>query len=145
MKPSTLFSPEQQQAIVTAIRKAEQSSSVEIRIHVENHCPGTVLDRAVVVFDELGMRQTAGRNGVLVYVALKDHLSAIIGDENVNCYVHKEFWEECQTAMTTRFVQGAFADGITAVIGLLEEELKTHFPIAPDDRNELPDQISFGE
>lgn len=145
MKPTALFRPEEERAIVEAIRRAEQSTSAEIRVHIENRCPGEVLDRAVAVFDRLEMRRTERRNGVLIYVALKDRLSAMIGDTNVNRLVHREFWQERIAAMGKPFSEGRFSEGICEAIDALRGELEVHFPAGPENVNELPDEISFGE
>ncbi len=145
MKPSELFRPDEERAIVEAIRLAEKSTSAEIRVHIENRCPGEVLDRAVAVFDRLEMRRTERRNGVLIYVALKDHRSAIIGDEQVNRLVPDTFWQELVAGMNGRFSQGRFSGGIVEAIEALRQVLDEHFPHRPDDENELPDDISFGE
>ncbi|MDR0954321.1 MAG: TPM domain-containing protein [Rikenellaceae bacterium] len=144
MKPSALFTPQEETLLIEAIRRAEKATSGEIRIHVENHCSGEVLDRAVAVFDSLGMRETEARNGVLIYVALKDRRSAIIGDRGVNAHVGREFWQAAAEAMNARFAAGHFAEGIETAIGMLAEELRGHFPYQPDDVNELPDEISYG-
>lgn len=144
MKPSSVFTPEQKAAIVAAIKQAELSSSAEIRVHIENNCPGAVLDRAVEVFTMLKMHKTADRNGVLVYVALKDHKTAIIGDININKQVGRDFWQECYGAMSDHFTKGEFTEGICDAVGKLEMELKSHFPHQSNDVNELPDDISFG-
>lgn len=144
MKPSSVFTPEQKAAIVAAIKQAELSSSAEIRVHIENNCAGAVLDRAVEVFTMLKMHKTADRNGVLVYVALKDHKTAIIGDININKQVSHDFWQECYGAMSGHFAKGEFTEGICDAVGKLETELKAHFPHQSDDVNELPDDISFG-
>lgn len=143
MRPSTLLDTAGRQAIVAAIRRAEQTTSAEIRVHIESRCPGPVLDRAVAVFEKLGMRATAARNGVLIYVGLKNRASAIIGDKSVNEAVRPDFWSRTVAAMNGRFAAGSFAEGILGAIAALEGELAGHFPVTADDRNELPDDISF--
>jgi uncharacterized membrane protein len=145
MKPSELFAPDEVKTIVEAIRRAERHTSAEIRVHVENRCPGEVLDRAVAVFDRLEMRRTERRNGVLIYVALKDRRAAMIGDENVNRLVHREFWLERVAGMGGHFARGSFAEGIREAVEALQSKLEMHFPHHSNDVNELPDDISFGE
>ncbi len=131
--------------MIQAIRTAEKECSAEFRIHIENRCRNQVLDRAVEIFNRLHMHQTRDRNGVLIYLAIKDHRSAIIGDVNVNKYVEKEFWQECHRGMTGYFSEGRYTDGICHAIECLQTELRTHFPWTKEDVNELPDDISFGD
>ena len=73
--------------MVVAIQKAEKNTSGEIRIHIENHFTGNILDRAAKVFAQLKMHKTALRNGVLIYVALQDHQLAISKENNGNLYL----------------------------------------------------------
>ncbi|MCC8088758.1 MAG: TPM domain-containing protein [Rikenellaceae bacterium] len=142
---SNIFTKEQRESIVDSIKKAELNTSAEIRVHIENHCKGEALDRAVEVFSELKMHKTEGRNGVLIYIAVKDHKDAIIGDVNINKHVSPDFWGGCCKTMTQLFAEGRFAEGICSAIEELEVELKSHFPYRKDDVNELPDDISFGD
>ena len=90
------------------------------------------------------MDRTELRNGVLIYVAVKDRKTAIIGDQGINQYVHREFWDTCYRTMSSHFTIGDFSGGLCAAIGLLPRELCEHFPHQSDDVNELPDEISFG-
>ncbi|MCD7962976.1 MAG: TPM domain-containing protein [Rikenellaceae bacterium] len=142
---SNIFTKEQNETIVKAIQAAELKTSAEIRVHIENHCKGAVLDRAVEVFSMLKMDKTEGRNGVLIYIAVKDRKDAIIGDVNVNKFVSRDFWDNCCKTMTGLFAEGKFTEGICSAIKELEIELEGHFPYQKDDVNELPDDISFGD
>lgn len=144
MGASKSFSAEQQKKIVDAIVSAERKSSAEIRVHIEKRCKGDVLDRAVDVFGQLKMNKTELKNGVLIYVAMKDHKTAIIGDENINKLVRREFWDNAYNAMKAHFSQSEFTEGICAAIMLLESEFAEQFPYQDDDVNELSNEISFG-
>ena len=90
MSPEKQFTERQKQAMVDAVRQAERDTSGEIRVHIENRCPKPVLDRATDVFARLKMHKTALRNGVLVYIALRDRKLAIIGDAGINAEIYPE-------------------------------------------------------
>lgn len=140
-----LFSDEERKQIVAAIRTAENQTSGEIQVHIENHCRGDVLDRAAEVFETLKMYQTAQRNGVLFYLAVSDHKFAILGDAGINRVVPINFWESIKDHMTARFRLGEFTLGLIDGIHRAGEQLATHFPHQGDeDENELSDEISFG-
>ena len=62
-----LFSKEEEQTIMQAIKNAELDTSGEIHIHIENKCPGDVMDRSAFLFKQLQMHKTELRNGVLIY------------------------------------------------------------------------------
>ena len=139
------FTKERQQQIVDAIREAELNTSGEIRVHVDKRCRKEVLDRAVEVFHKLKMEQTRDRNGVLLYVAVDSHKTAILGDEGVNAVVPPDFWNGIIDSAVKRFAQGEYAEGIAETVTAVGEVLKQHFPYRDDDINELPDEISFGD
>lgn len=129
--------------MVAAIQQAEKATSGEIRVHIENHCRKNVLDRAADVFAQLKMHKTAARNGVLVYVALEDRKLAILGDAGINAKVPANFWEGIKIRMVEQFKQGLITEGIREAVLSAGNALKTYFPYQTDDKNELPDDISF--
>jgi len=87
-----IFTIQEKELIKKAILNAELDSSGEIRVHIENHCKGDVLDRAAYLFEKLEMTKTEQRNGVLFYLAAKDHKFAILGDAGINAVVEEGFW-----------------------------------------------------
>lgn len=140
------FSSEQKKRIKAAIEEAELNTSGEIRVHLENHCKSeNVLDRAAQVFAQLKMHETEARNGVLVYMAVKDHKFAIIGDGGINAKVEEDFWDTTKEKMLARFKAGELTQGLVDGILCAGERLKQYFPYQKDDINELSDDISFGK
>ena len=139
------FSGEEQQAIKLAIENAELDTSGEIRVHIENTVSGDVLDRTAFLFTRLGMDKTARRNGVLIYLAVKNRRFAIIGDAGINKVVPENFWDDIKSQMLLHFRQGKFADGLVRAINLAGIQLKKHFPYQHGDVNELTNEISFGK
>ena len=140
----SFFSKEQKEAIMGAIREAEKNTSGEIRVHIENECEEEVLDRAAFLFHRLKMDQTAQRNGVLFYLAIRSKKFAILGDRGINQCVPENFWNQIKDDMAAHFVQGQFTEGLTKGIITAGKSLKEYFPYQSDDINELSDEISFG-
>jgi uncharacterized membrane protein len=138
------FSPEEQKQIVESIQKAEKDTSGEVRVHIENRCKTTVLERATKVFKILSMDKTEQRNGVLFYLAIKDHKFAILGDKGINDKVPSDFWESIKNHMQALFKEGKFTQGLSDGILMAGEQLGKHFPYQSGDINELPDDITFG-
>lgn len=136
-------SKEASEKILEAIREAEEATSGEIRVHFENHCKGEVLDRAADIFARLHMHETDLRNGVLFYIAIKDHKFAIIGDKGINKVVPDHFWDDIKERMEKRFKEKEFAAGICEGIRMAGQQLQSHFPYRKGDINELPDDISY--
>ena len=88
------FSSEQKKQILREIYEAELDTSGEIRVHVENHCKtADSLTRGIELFHRLHMHNTAQRNGVLFYLAVKDKKFAIVGDEGINNKLPPDFWD----------------------------------------------------
>jgi uncharacterized membrane protein len=126
-----------------SVETAELETSGEIRLHIEEVCKGDVLDRAAYLFQKLGMAKTQLRNGVMIYLAIKDRKFAIIGDAGINAKVPADFWDKAKTIMLNDFKEGLFAEGLCKAILLAGEQLKQHFPHQHDDNNELSDEVSF--
>lgn len=145
MKPKDFFSAQERELIIDAIRNAEKSSSGEIRVHVESSCHGSVLDRSAYLFHKLGMDNTNERNGVLFYLAIKDHQFSVIGDAGINGCVAEGFWDDVTKTLEANFKEGLFAKGLADAIMVCGNQLKTYFPYQSDDVNELPDDLSFGK
>lgn len=144
MKAKDYFTPEEQKRITDAVEQAEKNTSGEIRVHVENECRIDVLDRAVQIFAMLKMHKTKLRNGVLIYLSLKDHKFAILGDAGINAKVPEDFWDSTKQAMLKEFQENRLTEGIIKGITMAGEKLKEHFPYKQDDVDELTNDISFG-
>lgn len=139
------FTPEQQAEILNAVQQAEQNTSGEIRVHIENKCDGDALARSVYLFKKLGMTKTKQRNGVLFYLAVEHRKFAVLGDIGIDAVVPENFWDEVKTIMLNDFKEGHFTEGLTKAIEKAGNSLKKHFPYQSDDVNELPDDVSFGD
>jgi uncharacterized membrane protein len=145
-KKRDLFTPEDKLRIVEAVRNAERMTSGEVRVFVENRCSYMdAIDRAKEIFAELKMNETADRNAVLVYAALKDRQLAIFGDEGIHNKLGYEYWSTEVKKMISNFNKENYADGIIEVVTDIGEALTQLFPFNKDtDKNELPDDIVFG-
>lgn len=139
------FTPAEQKQIIDAIRRAEQATSGEIRVHIESHCSSPdPVQRAIEVFHHLGMHETKLRNGVLFYLAHTDHKFAIVGDQGINRQVPGDFWQSTKDLMRGYFVQAQYVEGLRQGINRAGQQLKHYFPYdGATDTNELPDDISF--
>ncbi len=144
MNAKNFFSAAEKQIIREAIEKAELYTSGEIRVHIDTHCKVDVLDRAAYIFKKIKMHETAARNGVLIYMAVKDRKFAIIGDVGINSMVAENFWDEMLHLMAAHFKRSEYVEGIRAAITHSGKKLKKFFPYQQDDVNELSDEISYG-
>jgi len=145
-KPVNYFSEQEKELIVQAIQNAESRTSGEVRIFVERRCRFVdPVMRAREVFHGLKMDETDARNGVLVYVAMKDRQLAVYGDEGIHAKVGNAFWNAEVQKMLQQFNKNNYAAGIAQIVHEIGEALITHFPYdAAGDKNELSDDIVFG-
>lgn len=140
-----LFPPSAQQAISAAVAQSEKHHGGQIRVAIEGNIdlPDLLrgLDpraRARQVFAELGVWDTAGNNGVLIYLLLAERRVEIIADRAANAVIQKPRWDEICAAMQAQFARGEFEAGVLLGIQQIGSELALHFPPGKAS-NELPD------
>ena len=143
-KVEDFLTKEEEQEIVEAIRMAEKETSGEIRVHIEKTTSIDAFDRAMEVFHLLKMDQTQLKNGVLIYLAVKDHTFIICGDKGINDVVTPDFWDCTKEIMVAHFKNGNFKQGLIDGITRAGEQLRKHFPWEHGDTNELSNEISKG-
>lgn len=140
----SFFSKEEEKQIVAAIKTAELKTSGEVRVHLDDEEIEDIKERAVFVFDSLGMKKTKDRNGILLYINPKTKKFLVIGDEGIHEKVGQDFWEKISVAMKSSFSIKAYAPGVINAINDIGSELLQHFPYDKQtDENELDDEISY--
>ena len=147
MSPLTaeeLLSPADLERVRDAVRQAEERTSGEIRVHLDDTIVDDVLDHAAFVFEELGMHRTKDRNGVLIYVSVAERRAAVVGDAGINARLPDGYWNETLSVILEQFKADRYAEGLCMGVQRLGEQLRAHFPREADDRNELNDDISIG-
>ena len=133
-------------AIEQAIRQAETGHSGQIRFAVEGALDGAPLfrgqsarARALDIFSQLRIWDTADNNGVLIYLLLADRNVEIIADRGIDAKVGAAGWEAICTAMEAEFRNGQFESGVINGIAAVSKELAKYFPASATRSNELPD------
>lgn len=131
-------------AITTAVKDAERKHGGEIRVAIEADLPlrnlfaaQTGRERAVQVFSELCVWDTAARNGVLIYLCLADRNIEIVADRGFEGRVSADQWSAVCHAMEQQLRAGQFAKAVTDAVRAVSALIAAQFPIA--DRNELSD------
>jgi uncharacterized membrane protein len=100
----------------------------------------TPRERALQVFGHLGVWDTDGNNGVLIYVLMADHDVEIVADRAIAARVPQADWDALCREIEAHFRAGRFADGAEAGIAGIGRLLARHFPGAGADRDELPNR-----
>lgn len=147
-KKKALLPQEVQDAVVQAIAASEKISTGEIRVFVESHCSMmNPIHRCEEVFIQLNMHQTIQRNGVLLYIAIKDKQFAIVGDKGIHEKIGGQaYWSKLADQMKSYFKANQFKEGICYCIQSIGLELALHYPLGVNENpNELPDEIVFGK
>lgn len=139
------FSKDEEKRIVQTIQHAERQTSGEIRVHMERDYEGTILGAASRTFFSLGMERTKDRNGVLIFIVPDRKDFAIFGDRGINAAVPPDFWESVKLVMQQNFRQAMYAEGVCRGVEMAGEKLQAFFPWTHGDKNELPDEISYGK
>jgi uncharacterized membrane protein len=142
--PATFLDAEDEERVLEAIAAFETKTSGELRVHLEEHVTGDVQRAAERAFETLGMTETRERNGVLFFVAARDHRFAVIGDAGIDERVPEGFWKEVVEAVREELAAGRPGEGLARGIRMAGRALVEHFPPREDDVNELPDEISRG-
>lgn len=107
--------------------------------------PGLRRDRvhraALTQFKARGLEATTGRTGVLIYIDEPEHIAEVIADTGIYAKVPPAHWGTTISALIDGIKAGKPADGVVAAVALAGDVLAVHFPVRPDDVNELPDGL----
>ena len=141
-----IFTPAVLAAIEQAIKAGEATHSGQIRFVVEGALDGAPLfrdqparERALDIFSQLRIWDTAHNNGVLIYLLLADRDVEIVADRGIDAKVGAAGWERICTDMETEFEAGNFERGVIQGIEAVSKQLAAHYPKRGVGRNELPD------
>ncbi len=141
--PRKFLTKQEGDSIINCIKVAEKMTSGEIRVHFQKKLNGEVKDAAVDTFLRLKMDDTEDRNGVLFFIVPKKKIFAVIGDKGINEVVPDDFWNEVKDLLEKYFKEKKWEEGLCKAIAKTGEKLKKYFPIQENDKNELPDEISY--
>jgi uncharacterized membrane protein len=146
VEPGAFLKSLDDERIVAAIGAAEAVSRAEIRVHVAEREVADPRTEAALVFEKLGMADTAEHNGVLLFVAPASQSITILGDRSAHERCGEAFWTAVVESVRDEFRAGRFTEGIVAGVRAVGEELARKFPRRPGetDLNELPDTVSRG-
>lgn len=141
------FTPAVLAEIEEAIARVERRHAGEICFAVEHaldladlRAGITPRQRALQVFGLMRVWDTENNNGVLVYVLYSEHAVEIVADRGIARRVPQEEWDALCRAVQQDFHDGRFREGSLRAVDGIAELLGRHFPHAPGDANELPDQ-----
>ena len=140
------FPPQALALIEQAIKAGEATHSGQVRFVVEGALDGKPLfrdqparERALDLFSQLRIWDTAHNNGVLIYLLFVDHNVEIVADRGIDAKVGSAGWEKICADMEAEFKRSNFEDGVIGGIAAVSRELARYFPADVAGPNELPD------
>jgi uncharacterized membrane protein len=141
-----IFTPAVLAAIEQAIKAGETTHSGQVRFVVEGALDGAPLfkdqsarERALDIFSQLRIWDTAHNNGVLIYLLLADRQVEIVADRGIDAKVGAAGWEKICADMESEFRAANFEHGAVKGIEAVSLQLAAHYPKHGAGKNELPD------
>lgn len=135
------------ESIRQAVARNERRHRGEVRFVVEAELTTLQLwrglgsrQRAIELFDRLGVRDTQEATGVLVYVLLADRDVEIVADRGIAGAADAAGWQAICEAMEARFREGRYEAGVVSGIEAVAALLARTFPRGEGAVDELPNR-----
>lgn len=134
----------------SAVQASEARHLGELRVCVEAGLPWAALrhglsarQRAIGLFADLRVWDTAHNNGVLIYLLLADQRIEVVADRGVSAQVPPETWQRLTDGLCSALRQGQAEAGLTAAIDAVGALLRQHHPThsGATRTNELPNAV----
>lgn len=144
--------PELLQRLEQRVSASERLHSGEIQIYVETslplHClyreePTSILvrDRALALFSDLRIWDTANNNGVLIYLLMVEQAIEVVADRGLSPWMNSSDWKRLIADISVAFRRKDYEGGLTNALEEVSALLVQHFPVSIGETNpnELPD------
>ncbi len=92
-------------------------------------------------FFKLGIDKTRDKTGIIIFFLLEAREFYILADEGINKKVPEKTWDKIKDEMQVHFLEGRFSEGIIHGIDRVGKILSEHFPVKPDDKNEISNRV----
>lgn len=100
---------------------------------------------AVAAFHANDLHRTRDMTGILIYVSVYERMVQVLADKGIDRKVNPEVWREVVDIVTAGIRSGSPGRSLCRGVERCGELITRHFPIKPDDTNELPDLIIEGD
>lgn len=139
-----------QKLLNQAVREAEQGHRSEVFLVVENQLPLDIArthnsrDRAIQVFADYRVWDTADNTGVLVYLNVCEHRLEIVADRGINAQVMPTLWQAMCDKALAGIKAGKQIDSLAILIIEIGQLLRQHYQMDSDPNgNELRNDMVF--
>jgi putative membrane protein len=100
-----------------------------------------VMQRAERAFYEKGLYKTKKNTGVLFFLSLLERKVWILADKGIYEKINQETLNKFAKSVSQGIRDGRACDALCEAIRELGELLSNHFPVTPDDTDELSDEV----
>ncbi len=102
-----------------------------------------VRERALLAFYERGLYRTRHSTGVLFFVSVLERKVWVLADKGIYEKITHEALSRLALKVSKGMKEGRALAALCEAIEELGRVLTQHFPVAPDDRDELPNSVIF--
>lgn len=132
--------------ISNKIREIEKATSGELVVSIKEkrklrERTKPIRNLAEKEFESAGIAKTAGATGILIFLVLISKEFYILADKKINQKVEQLIWNAISKSMGEHFSKGNFCAGIFEGLEECGKILSAHFPILPNDINELSNKV----
>ncbi|MCB0407142.1 MAG: TPM domain-containing protein, partial [Bdellovibrionales bacterium] len=100
-----------------------------------------VQQRAVREFYEHQIHNTEASTGILIFLSIMEQKAVILGDKSISERLTPETWQNIIDTLLSGVKKRQTLTGLKKAIELSGQLLTTHFPIQPNDKNELKNHL----
>lgn len=134
--------------ISNTIKEVEKKTSAEILVTIKEkrnllEKGKSIKELAEIEFLKSGITNTKQRTGILIFILLSDKQFYILADKKISEKIEQKIFDEIANSMSNSFHNGKYSQGIINCIISLSDILSKHFPILPDDINEISNKVRF--
>lgn len=98
-------------------------------------------EAATLHFFREGLHQTRERTGILIFISVFERRVRVLADQGINEKVSTDQWDRIVHIITDGIRQKSQAEAVCLAVKEAGRILGVHFPMEPDDRNELKNLV----
>ncbi len=100
-----------------------------------------VEEAALTSFYRRGLHNTRDKTGILIFISVFERRACVLADEGINARVDARVWQEIVDLVIQGIKQRRQSEAICRAVQRCGDLIREHFPIKPEDTNELDNLI----
>ena len=92
-------------------------------------------------FRQFHLSATKDATGIMIYVSIFERMVVVLADHAISKQHEQATWDKVRNHITSGLADGDGAKGFSNAVEECGTILAQHFPIQPDDTNELPNHV----